>query len=280
MTTAPTRHPEPAPLVSVCVQTFQHEQFIGQCLESLISQQTSFPFEIIIGEDASSDRTAEICREFQLRHPSQVRLYHRDPTKKISIRGRKTGRYNFLENLKAARGKYICLCDGDDFWIDRQKLEKQVELLESNQDVELLYTGYIHERADGSTFTETVKDKIHEPHELTTVHYLGHVSTWIFRNNLDPLFSNPIIYKAFAMDMVLFAYFKNRGKIAGLSRVTSFYRYNPAGLLRSKRQKEIAKDYAMIHIYFYQHIHKNLKTLFKSGAGYYFKTYFKTYLKP
>ncbi|MHA7128860.1 glycosyltransferase family 2 protein [Algoriphagus namhaensis] len=279
MNSLPNQLPLRSPLVSICVQTYQHEEFIGQCLESLVSQKTNFTFEIIIGEDASSDRTPEICKEYQRNYPELIRLYHRDPAKKISIGGRKTGRYNFLENLKSARGKYICLCDGDDYWIDEAKLQKQVELMESNPSVDLLYTGYIHQRADLSTFTETVPDIIHSPDELTTIHYLGHVSTWMFKNELESLVINPIIYKAFAMDMVLFAYFKNKGKIAGQSLVSSFYRFNQAGLLRSKRRREMAKDYALIHFYFYRYIHKNLKTLVKSGTGYYVKSYLKSHLK-
>lgn len=262
-----------SPLVSICVQTYQHEQFIAQCLDSLLSQKTDFDFEIIVGEDGSSDRTAEICDSFAKNHPDKIRLFKRDQKNKISIRGKKTGRFNFLENLKAARGKYICLCDGDDYWTNDQKLQKQYQFLYENPEVSLVYSSYIHQKKDLKTVVETVKDNIFEPKELNAIHYLGHVSTWMFRNDLHSLLSNPIVYKAFAMDMVLFAYFKTRGKIAAQSFTSSFYRYNTSGMLRSKKKVESARDFAMIHFYFFRYIHRDIKILFTSGTGYFIKRY-------
>jgi glycosyltransferase involved in cell wall biosynthesis len=264
------------PLVSICVQTYQHEEYIGQCLDSLLIQKTDFDFEIIIGEDGSTDRTKEICESFAQKYPDKIRLFKRDPKNKIFIRGRKTGRFNFLENLKAAQGKYICLCDGDDYWIDNQKLEKQFHFLNENPTVNLVFTSYEHQRKDQTSNVEVVKDKIFEPKELIAIHYLGHVSTWMFRNDLKALLTNPIIYKAFAMDMVILAYFKNKGKIASQSFTSSFYRYNSSGLFRSKKEKEVAKDFALIHLYFFRYIHRNIYNLYKSGAGYFFKKYLKT----
>jgi len=264
------------PLVSICVQTYQHEEYIGQCLDSLLSQKTDFDFEIILGEDGSTDRTREICESFAQKYPDKIRLFKRDLKDKIFIRGRKTGRFNFLENLKAARGKYICLCDGDDYWIDNQKLEKQFHFLNENPEIELVFSSYKHQRKDQICYVEEVKDKIYESEEIIAIHYLGHVSTWMFRNDLKALLTNPIIYKAFAMDMVILAYFKNKGKIASQSFTSSFYRYNSTGLFRSKQSKEVTKDFALIHFYFFRYIHKNFRTLYNSGAGYFFKKYLKS----
>lgn len=266
----------PFPLVSICVQTYQHEKYIGQCLESLLRQKTGFDFEIIVGEDGSSDLTGEICESFANKYPDKIRLFKRDPKDKIFIRGKKTGRFNFIENLKAAKGKYVCLCDGDDFWTEDLKLERQYQFLDANPDVSLVYSSYYHQRNDQSSFAEPVEDKTFCPKELKTIHYLGHVSTWMFRNDLKPLFSNPIIYKAFAMDMVLFAYFKNKGRIAGQSFISSFYRYNTSGMLRSKSESEIARDYAIMHFYFFRYIHFSVYTFLTSGSGYFFRKYLKT----
>jgi len=265
-----------APLVSICVQTYQQEKYIGQCLDSLLSQKADFDFEIIVGEDGSSDLTGEICESYAKKYPDKIRLFKRDPKNKIFIRGRKTGRFNFLENLKAARGKYLCLCDGDDYWTDNQKLEKQYQFLNENPDVDLVYTSYMHERNDHTYFVEVVKDKVFEPEELKSIHYLGHVSTWMFRNDLNLLLSNPIVYKAFAMDMVLFAYFKNRGNIACQSFTSSFYRYNTSGIYTSKKNVESARDFALIHLYFFRYIHRNLSIFLTSGSGYFIKKYLKS----
>ncbi|SFB37573.1 glycosyltransferase family 2 protein [Algoriphagus aquimarinus] len=273
------RQKSSTPVVSICVQTYQHEKFIAQCLDSLLSQKTDFDFEIIVGEDGSSDRTGEICDLYAKNHPDKIRLFKRDPKNKISIRGKKTGRFNFLENLKAARGKYICLCDGDDYWSNDQKLQKQYQFLNENPEISLVYSSYIHQKKDLKAVVEPVQDKIFEPEQLKTIHYLGHVSTWMFRNDLQSLFSNPIIYKAFAMDMVLFAYFKIKGKIAGQSFTSSFYRYNTSGMFRSKRKTETARDFAMIHFYFFRYIHTSLYTFLTSGSGYFIKKYLKTIIR-
>lgn len=106
------------PIVSVCVQTYQHEAYIKECLDSILAQKTSFPFEIILGEDDSEDQTRKICKEYAEKNPDRIRLFLRNKKDKIFINGVKTGRFNFLENLKSCRGKYIAMCDGDDYWTD------------------------------------------------------------------------------------------------------------------------------------------------------------------
>ena len=120
-----------SPFVSVCIQTYQHKKFITSCIESVLMQKTAFPFEIIIGEDDSTDGTREICKDFAERFPDKIRLYFRSEKDKIYINGVKTGRFNFLSNLDAARGKFMALLDGDDRWIDENKLQKQVSWMET-----------------------------------------------------------------------------------------------------------------------------------------------------
>lgn len=119
------------PLVSVCIQTYNHEAFISECLDGVLAQERDFPIEIIIGEDDSSDGTRGVCFRYARDYPELIRLFLRDEKDKIWINGQKTGRFNFMSNLQAARGKYIALCDGDDYWTDPQKLKKQLALLET-----------------------------------------------------------------------------------------------------------------------------------------------------
>lgn len=123
-----------APMVSVCVQTYQHENYIKECLDGILMQKTTFPFEILLGEDDSSDGTREICRDYAAKYPNKIRLFlhHRDNN--ININGKPTGRFNLLYNIYSARGKYIALCEGDDYWTDPLKLERQVEFLENKED--------------------------------------------------------------------------------------------------------------------------------------------------
>lgn len=121
------------PLVSVCVQVYNNEEFIEECLNSILSQQTNFNFEIIVGEDESTDNTREICKRLAENNQDKIRLFLRKEQDKIYHKGKKTSRYNYMSNLKASRGKYIALCDGDDYWIDNNKLQKQVDILDENE---------------------------------------------------------------------------------------------------------------------------------------------------
>lgn len=120
------------PLVSVAVVTFNHKDYIKKCLDGILEQQTRFPFEIILGEDQSIDGTREICQDYANKYPDKIRLFLRNREDVIYINGNPTGRFNFIENLKQCKGKYIALCEGDDYWTDPLKLQKQVDLLEAN----------------------------------------------------------------------------------------------------------------------------------------------------
>ena len=96
-------------LVSVVVVTYQHEKYIRECLDGILQQKTNFPFEIIIGEDQSSDGTREICKEYADKYPEKIRLFLHSRENVIYINGNATGRYNFLECLKSSTGN-ILLC--------------------------------------------------------------------------------------------------------------------------------------------------------------------------
>jgi glycosyltransferase involved in cell wall biosynthesis len=113
------------PRVSVAVLTYNHRKYIEEALNSIIQQQTSFPFEVVIGDDHSSDWTAEIVR----------RICQSDPVKLRCIsRGRNIGAFeNMLDVQRRCRGKYVAWLEGDDFWTDPKKLEKQVAFLDRHQ---------------------------------------------------------------------------------------------------------------------------------------------------
>jgi glycosyltransferase involved in cell wall biosynthesis len=123
------------PLVSVCVQTYQHAPYIRQTLDSILMQKTDFPFEILIGEDESTDGTREICIEYANKYPDIIRLFLNIRENVIYFNGHPTGRWNFVNNMKNARGKYIANLPGDDFWTHPLKLQKQVDILEKNNDI-------------------------------------------------------------------------------------------------------------------------------------------------
>jgi glycosyltransferase involved in cell wall biosynthesis len=119
------------PLVSVRVITYNHEKYIEQCLEGILMQRTSFPFEVIVGEHSSVDRTQKIVMDYGHKYPEQVRVF---------ITGREEPPIqNLVRVQQACRGTYQALCEGDDYWIDPLKLQKQVDLLEANPDMTMCF---------------------------------------------------------------------------------------------------------------------------------------------
>lgn len=128
------------PLVSVCVTTYQHSDYIRRCLDGILNQDVDFLFEIIIGEDGSTDGTREICKEYAEKYPDVIRLFLRSRDDVIYINSKPTGRFNYLANMKSARGKYVAICDGDDYWYHSRKISNQVCFLEK----ETTYVGVAH----------------------------------------------------------------------------------------------------------------------------------------
>ena len=134
-------------LVSVCIQTFNHGNYIKACLDGMLIQQTDFEFEILLGEDASTDATRKICIEYAEKHPDKIRLFLHHRENNIKVGGNPTGRFNFLYNLSKAQGKYVAICEGDDYWTDPLKLQKQVDILEADSSIAMVYS-------DAATITD------------------------------------------------------------------------------------------------------------------------------
>lgn len=131
------------PLVSVSVPTYQQVKYISECLDGILMQQTSFVIEIIIGDDGSTDGTREICEKYAKRYQHKIRLFNRDRklSQYVDSEGYLT-RFNGIWNRMSARGKYLAICEGDDYWTDPLKLQKQIDFLESNSDCGLVHTNF------------------------------------------------------------------------------------------------------------------------------------------
>ncbi|MCP9612683.1 glycosyltransferase [Coprobacter tertius] len=125
---------ETAPLVSIRCLAFNHEKYIRQCLDGFVMQRTTFPVEIIVHDDASTDGTAAIIREYAERYPNIIPLLETE-----NQYSKKDGSLGRIMNA-AVHGKYVALCEGDDYWTDPLKLQKQVDFLESHPDYALVYT--------------------------------------------------------------------------------------------------------------------------------------------
>ena len=115
------------PLVSIICTAYNHEPYIRECLDGFMMQETNFKFEILISDDNSTDKTADIIREYKTKYPDIfVPFYHKENLYSQGI--------NFSDEFYSnAKGKYIATCEGDDYWIDPLKLQKQVDFLEANE---------------------------------------------------------------------------------------------------------------------------------------------------
>jgi glycosyltransferase involved in cell wall biosynthesis len=115
-------------LVSICCQTFNHVNYIEQCIEGFLMQKINFKIEILLRDDASSDGTTEIVKKYSNKYPHIINalIYTKNQFQK--------GVSPFRDNVRRAKGKYIALCEGDDYWTDPYKLQKQVDFLEVNED--------------------------------------------------------------------------------------------------------------------------------------------------
>ena len=136
------------PIVSICCITYNHENYIRDAIEGFLMQKTTFPIEIIIHDDASTDKTAEIVKSYAEKHPDLI-LPILQAENQYS-KGIPISTYAYPK----ARGKYIAFCEGDDYWTDPYKLQKQVDFLESNPDCSWCF----HASENTCTATETAVD--------------------------------------------------------------------------------------------------------------------------
>jgi len=132
------------PLVSICCITYNHEKYISDAIESFLMQETDFPFEIIIHDDASTDATADIVREYEKKYPDVIKPIYQTENQYSK------GKLVTLFTYEAARGKYIALCEGDDYWIDPLKLQKQITEMEKHPECYISFHPAIQRWVDGN----------------------------------------------------------------------------------------------------------------------------------
>jgi glycosyltransferase involved in cell wall biosynthesis len=117
--------------LSVCMITYNHEKFIDAAINSILEQQTDFAYELVIGEDKSSDSTREICLRYAREYPDIIRVLEFPENQGMIL--------NFINTLNSCRGEYIAFIEGDDYWTDPQKLKKQVAFMDTHPDFSLCF---------------------------------------------------------------------------------------------------------------------------------------------
>lgn len=135
--------------VSICCLTYNHERYIAKTLDGFLAQKTDFKYEILIHDDASTDSTAKIIREYEKEHPEIIKPIYQTLNQYSRGITHATGAYNFPR----VKGEYIAMCEGDDYWIDDCKLQKQVDYMDLHSEVSLCIHAAKIEAVDGS-FTD------------------------------------------------------------------------------------------------------------------------------
>lgn len=202
----------PPPLASVLMLAYNHEAFIEESLKSVFAQKCDFPFEIVLGDDASTDGTLRKAEELQRAHPDLLRVLPSD--RNLGITG------NFLRTLAACRGLYIALLEGDDYWVDERKLQDQVDQLARDGTLALSAC-----RTRNRQFWAEVKDRYALEDLLRR--YLFHTSSLVFRK--EALARFPLRPHVRALDSLLIAHLASQGDCGFIDREMSYYRRHVGG---------------------------------------------------
>ena len=209
------------PIVSICCITYNQEKYISETIEGFLMQKTSFPIEIIIHDDASTDKTAEIIKQYVDKHPDLITPIFQ--TVNQYSKGIKPTT-NFL--YPKAKGKYIAICEGDDYWTDPYKLQKQVDFLEANEDYGMVCTDVLKYNQTTGKFIESsiapfdgwiYEERFKEANQIWTV-------TVCFRKEL--LFNLPQLdtSKYFTGDIFLYFHLSLQSKVKFINEKTAVYR--------------------------------------------------------
>ena len=235
-------------IVSIRCITYNHAPYIRQCLDGFVMQKTNFRFEAIVHDDASTDGTDAIVREYAAKYPDIIKPIFETENQWSKHDG---SLHRIMTN--ACKGKYIAMCEGDDYWIDPNKLQKQVDFLESHPDYTLIGSNGI------IMYTDVTQGLVYfnNHHELREVSIAELVNTWAFptatlcfrREIFDhyPTWSKELHFGDDVMVMTCALL----GKVATLGEVSSVYRKG-SGITKDldKQQEYMAEQ----HKLFYTHL--------------------------
>ncbi|QFQ13793.1 glycosyltransferase [Pseudoprevotella muciniphila] len=214
-------------LVSIHCLTYNHAPYIRECLDGFVMQKTNFRYEIVIHDDASTDGTADIIREYEKKYPDLFNAIYETENQYSKYNGDFYQIQNILQ--KAIKGKYVAYCEGDDYWIDPYKLQKQVDILESDPECSLVYTSYRRYIQDEDRFMDDVivekegylYEKMFSHYEEDKINVLT-LTVCIRKDILEKL--PPIPQDAFSGDIYLWMTASIMGTFRIVKDITSVYR--------------------------------------------------------
>ena len=227
--------------VSVLCAAYNHEEYLRQTLDSFLAQKTDFPFEVLINDDASTDTTADIIREYAEKHPDIIRPFYQEE----NLYSRRINLYDTVF-FPAARGEYIALCEGDDYWNDPEKLQLQVNWLDIHPD----YSACVHnsigcfeDQPDKVLFAQDGDRDIPFEQVIQGMSHAYHTSSILARREfiLDPPDYRNVAYEqGYFTDYAVGVRLGLSGKVRFLDRCMSVYR---VGSNPSAWSKGVGQDY-------------------------------------
>ena len=259
-------------LVSVRLMTYMHEQFITQAMDSIMMQKTNFNVEVVIGDDFSTDKTLEILKSYKKKKNIDIKILKREKGDEYWQKRQKLGRfYNYINILENCSGKYIAILDGDDYWTDSLKLQKQVNLIEEHKQASMCVALNKQFFPDENKYIE---DKMYNGKNKSFVyledlhkHYF-HTSTYLIRkSSLDFVLKNYVhLIKG---DTALRYLLISQGPHIVLNEYVSVYRISGKGIWTNLPSiKKDILNYRMHHNfrkYFMleqKKVHLNLELIF------------------
>ena len=221
------------PLVSVIMITYGHEKYIEEAIRGVFLQKTNFPFELIISNDKSPDSTDEIVKNIIKYAPENISVKYIQHPENIGMLP------NFISTLKIATGKYIAVCEGDDYWTDENKLQKQIDFLEKNEDFTLTFHNVFIRNG------ETLRADLDYEKRLSSknVYTINDLSKGNFIHTLSVVFRNMKIefpewyFSSFLGDYPIWLWLSKKGKIKYFPEKMGVYREN-VGVWSGKSQEE------------------------------------------
>ena len=246
-------------IVTIIILTYNHEKYIKQALEGCLNQQTDFIYKIIIHDDASTDKTAEIIKEYQAKYPDIIKPIFQ--TENQYSKGNPISQKYIYPQIES---KYVALCEGDDYWIDSSKLQKQVDFLEANPDysicfhpVKIIYEdkpNKINIFPDKKTLKEEITfEKLLKTNFIQTNSVMYR---WRFDNeNFKEIIPNNIL----PGDWYLHLCHAKIGKIGVINKIMSVYRRHNRGIWTDNTitKTNLHKKYGIQELKFYEAVYKN-----------------------
>ncbi|KQT17873.1 hypothetical protein ASG31_03805 [Chryseobacterium sp. Leaf404] len=214
----------PPPVVSIFCMVYNHEKFLKQTLDGFLMQNTNFNTLIVIGEDCSTDNSRKVLLDYSNKYPGKFKILLHD--KNI---GANANQQIILENC---RGKYVAMCEGDDYWTDPLKLQKQIDFLEENSQYVMCFHKVNVLKTDGEIvedFLTKVPEKYQERGTLLVKGNYIHTPSVVFRNNLIKI--PDIFYESPLGDFLIYVLLTEYGKIGYIHESMAVYRHN-VGVLR------------------------------------------------